>query len=192
MPARGPVARAAEALRRGGLVVYPTDTLYGLGADATNALAVERLLRLKARPDRQPISIAVDSYEAIEPIARLRPAGRRYARTHLPGPYTLLVRPSPSARRRLAPAIAGPDLPTVGVRIPDHPLARALAAALGRPVTATSANPHGQRPARSIAEARRLFGGRVAAYLGGDPPPTGVPSTLVDLTGPAPVERPRA
>ncbi len=184
------IARAVAALRRGEVIVYPTDTLWGLGADATNARAVERLIALKARPDHQPISVAVSSNEEIEPLADLTPERRSYLRTHLPGPFTVLLPPSPAARRTLVPAVAG-DHPTIGIRVPDHPLARALARSLGRPLTATSANRHGTPPARTLAEARRAFGTEVGRYVPADPPPSGAPSTLVDLTGSRVRERPR-
>ncbi len=181
------IRRAIERLRDGGLVVYPTDTLYGIAADATNFEAVEALIRLKGRAGSQPISIAVSSTEEIEPLAELGEEARSYVRTHLPGPYTLLARPSARARRELAAAVVG-DNPTIGIRIPDHPLARELARVIG-PITATSANPHGSPPARSLAESRTHFRSLVG-YLDGGPHPSGNPSTLVDLTGRVP--RPRS
>ena len=168
-------------------MVYPTDTLYGIPADATYFEAVEALIRLKGRTGSQPISIAVSSTEEIEPLAELGEEARSYVRTHLPGPYTLLARPSARARRELAAAVVG-DNPTIGIRIPDHPLARELARVIG-PITATSANPHGSPPARSLAESRTHFRSLVG-YLDGGPHPSGNPSTLVDLTGRVP--RPRS
>lgn len=173
--------RAIDRLRHGELVVYPTDTLYGLGADARNDAAVERLLAAKGRGPAQPISVAVASFEDVEPLARLSPSARSFLRSNLPGPFTLLVPPSPSiARVGLAdPVRAGGE--AIGVRVPDHPLARALARAVG-PITATSANRHGDPPCRTMREARRAFGDRVAVYLDGPPFPSGQPSALVDLT----------
>jgi L-threonylcarbamoyladenylate synthase len=175
---------AARDLARGALVVYPTDTLLGLGARATSARAVDRLVRAKARPPGQPISIAVSSTEEIERLANLSAPARGWIRRLLPGPVTVLVPVSAAARRRLAPALLGPD-GTVGVRVPDHPVARALAYRVG-PITCTSVNRHGEPPARSLANARRAFGGAVARYVGGSPAPTGRPSTLIDLTGATP------
>jgi L-threonylcarbamoyladenylate synthase len=174
------VADAARALGAGRLVVYPTDTLLGVAARATDRRAVDRLIALKGRAPGQPISLAVSSLEEIEPLSVLAPGARRFLRTRLPGPYTVLVRPSARARRSLAPAVAGGE--TLGVRVPDHPLARELARRAG-PITATSANPHGTAPARSVAAARTFFGTSVAVYLTGGPAPSGRPSTLVDLTG---------
>ena len=178
------VADAARALAAGKLVVYPTDTLYGLGARATDRAAVDRLVRAKGRAAAQPVSVALSSTEEIEPLAVLAPAARRFLRNHLPGPYTVLVRPSAFARRTLAPPIvANPG--AIGVRIPDHPVARELARRIG-PLTATSANRHGEPPSATIAAARRVFASRVAVYVPDGPHPSGRPSELVDLTGPEP------
>jgi tRNA threonylcarbamoyl adenosine modification protein (Sua5/YciO/YrdC/YwlC family) len=179
------VADAARALVAGQLVVYPTDTLWGLAARATDRSAVARLIAAKGRAPDQPISIAVSSFEEAEPLGRLTPAGRRFLRTQLPGPFTVLLPPSLPARRDLAPAIAGGW--ALGLRIPDHPLARELARRAG-PITATSANRHGEPPARSIEEARRSLGDAVSVYLADGPAPPGQPSTLIDLTH----DRPRA
>ncbi|HTT15473.1 MAG TPA: L-threonylcarbamoyladenylate synthase [Thermoplasmata archaeon] len=175
------VADAARALAAGALVVYPTDTLWGLAARADDRSALDRLVAAKGRAPDQPISVAVSALDEVEPFAELSPWARGFLRGHLPGPYTVLVRPSARARRALAPAVASG--PTIGFRVPDHPLARELARRAG-PITATSANRHGAPPARSLAEARRTLGSAVAVYLAGGPAPTGRPSTLVDLTGP--------
>ncbi len=182
------VAAAARALAAGALVVYPTDTLLGLGARAARRDAVARLQRAKGRSPGQAISIAVGSYEEVEALALLTPATRRFLRRHLPGPYTLLLPPSPQARRRFPAAIAGGR--AIGIRIPDHPVARELARRAG-PITATSANRHGEPSARTVAEARRSLGDAVAVYLPARPAPAGRPSTLVDLTGARPRRRPR-
>ncbi|MCI4350901.1 MAG: Sua5/YciO/YrdC/YwlC family protein, partial [Thermoplasmata archaeon] len=103
------VDAAVRDLARGALVVYPTDTLFGLGARATSAAAVERLLAAKARPADQPISIAVSSTEEIEPLARLSVRARGWIRRLLPGPVTVLVPASALARKRLAGPVIGPD-----------------------------------------------------------------------------------
>jgi L-threonylcarbamoyladenylate synthase len=181
---RPTVADAARALASGRLVAYPTDTLLGLGARATDPTAVRRLLAAKGRPVGQPISVAVSSVEEVERLATLSTAARRFLRTHLPGPYTLLVRPSAVARRELASAVLAGGR-TLGVRVPDHPVARELARRAG-PLTATSANVHDHPPCRTPAEVRRTFGPQVSVALPARPPVSGVPSTLVDLTGPRP------
>lgn len=187
---RSTVALAARALVSGRLVVYPTDTLWGLGARASDPAAVERLLAAKGRPPGRATSVAVSSPAEVEALAELTPAGRRFVRTHLPGPYTLLVRPSRRARRSIARALLAPD-GSLGLRVPDHATARELARRAG-PLTATSANRHGRPPCDGVASARRAFAREVAVYLAGPPKPSGEPSVLVDLTGPRPRGRARA
>ena len=172
---------ASGSLAAGKLVVYPTDTLLGLGASATSSTAVAALLEAKERPSGMPISIAVSSMEEAELLVEWPDAARAIARRMLPGPVTLLVPSSAMARRVLAPALLGPD-GSLGIRVPDHPVARELARAAG-PITATSANRHGEPPCRTIADARRVFGSRVETYVSDGPAPSGRPSTLVDLRG---------
>lgn len=185
------LARAIDRLRHGGLVVYPTDTLYGLGADARNERAVQRLLDAKGRSGARPVSVAVSSFEEVEPLGELSRPARAFLRSTLPGPYTLLLPAAPGFRRLGLAAPVGVKGRSIGVRLPNHPLARALAQAVG-PITATSANRHGEPPCRTISEARRAFGDTVDAYLDGAPRPSGRPSTLVDWTqGDSPKLRPR-
>lgn len=173
------VATAARALAAGRLVVYPTDTLLGLGARATDRRAVARLEALKERPAGQPLSVALSSTEEVEEWADLTPAARRWARRHLPGPYTVLVRPSPWATHRLPPSVVPPG-GALAARVPDHPVARELARRVG-PIVATSANRHGALPCRTVDAARRAFRSQVAVYVPAHPAPSGRPSTLVDL-----------
>jgi L-threonylcarbamoyladenylate synthase len=171
---------AVRALAAGRLVVYPTDTLYGLGARAGDPEAVTRLAAAKGRPPGMPVSVTVSSTAEVEALGVLSAEARRFVRTHLPGPYTVLVRGSTLARRSLAGATSG-RRGTVGLRVPAHPIARELARRAG-PITATSANPHGRPPSRTALEARHAFGDAVAVYLSGAPRPSGRPSQLVDLT----------
>jgi L-threonylcarbamoyladenylate synthase len=182
----GPLDAATEALRRGALVVYPTDTLVGLGALATDASAVDRLAEAKGRPDGMPLSVAFSSLDEVEPFVLLSEEGRAFCRRRLPGPFTLLAKASPQARRRLAPAILASGR-SLGFRIPDHPVARELARRVG-PVVSTSANRHGEPPALDLAMARATFSDRVAVYVPLIPAPSGVASRLVDLNGPEPRE----
>ena len=171
---------ALRALAAGELVVYPTDTLFGLAARAEDPEAVARVDRTKGRPSAPPVSVAVSSVEEVDRLVSASPSARRFLRTHLPGPYTVLLRPSAYARRRLAPGLFSEE-GTLGVRVPDHPIARELARRAG-PLTATSANLHGRPPCRTLRAARRAFGATVRVYLAGGPLPSGRPSTLIDLT----------
>ena len=180
---------AVRALAAGQLVVYPTDTLLGLGARADDPRAVDRLLSAKDRPSGMPVSIAVSSMEELEELVDWDRPERGIARRLLPGPVTLIVRASVRARRTLAAPIVAPD-GSVGIRIPDHAAARDLARRAG-PITATSANRHGLPPCRTVAAARQSFGDRVAVYVRAGPPPPGRASMLVDLRGSSPRFVPR-
>jgi L-threonylcarbamoyladenylate synthase len=175
---------AVRSLEAGRIVAYPTDTLLGLGVRASDGGAVERLRIAKGRPDGMPVSVAVSSTEEVESMLDLGPAGRRFVRLQLPGPFTVLAPPTRAGRDAVAASTLGPD-GRLGMRVPDHPLARELARRAG-PITSTSANRHGEPPCRTIADARRAFGREVAAYVPGGPEPSGHPSTLVDLSGPRP------
>ena len=179
-----PLAAAVEAVRRGQPIVYPTDTLWGLGVRPGDARAVRRLYELKDRPGGMPVSVAFSSYEELEPFVELSSAARATVRRWLPGPFTFLLRASVKARRQWVPSVLG-ESPTVGVRIPDHRVARELLARTG-PLTTTSANRHGRPPCRSVADARQVFGHRVGAYVDAGPAPSGRPSTIVVLTGTRP------
>ncbi len=165
--------QAVAALRRGDLIVYPTETLYALGADAASPAALHRLFAAKAREPGKPVAlIAADPAMAFA-IARDIPApARRLAEVFWPGPLTLVI----AAKAGLPRALVGAD-GGVGIRVSSHPIARALARRLGRPITATSANLAGQPPARTLAQARAAFGRKVKVYLeggvlGGSPPST--------------------
>ncbi|MCI4347694.1 MAG: threonylcarbamoyl-AMP synthase [Thermoplasmata archaeon] len=179
-----PLAAAVRAVRKGRPILYPTDTLWGLGVRPDDPAGVRRLYALKDRPGGMPVAVAVSSYEELEPFVELSPITRSIVRRWLPGPFTFLLRAGRKARREWTPAVLG-ESRTVGVRIPDHPVARALLAKTG-PLTTTSANRHGHPPYRSASEARRVFGRRVGAYVTGGEPPSGRPSTIVVLTGPRP------
>jgi L-threonylcarbamoyladenylate synthase len=174
------LARAIEALRAGELVVYPTETFYGIAANALSAAAVERIHALKGREPGKPIAlIAADSASAFA-LARIVPEpARRLAEIFWPGPLTLVM----PARDGLLDGIVGAD--GVGVRVSPHPIAQALAAGLGCPITATSANLAGAPPAATIESARDSLGGRVSIYLDGGTLNGGAPSTVVafDSTG---------
>lgn len=175
------VSRAAAVLRRGGLVAYPTETFYGLGAWITRADALERLWQLKERPRHAPFLALVESLEALpqlaSPEALGQPALGRLAEQFWPGPLTLVLDARPGLHR----TVIGPD-GGVAVRVSSHPLATRLVRAVGGPITSTSANRRGQRPARSTAALRRsglaadldfiLEGGQTTGTL---------PSTVVRL-----------
>lgn len=157
-------------------MVYPTETLYGLGVDATDERALGRLVDLKGREEGKPISVLVGDRAMLDTIAAEVPvAAERLMRRFWPGPLTIAVPARPGVSRRLT---AGGG--TIGVRCSSHPLAAALVAGLGRPLTAPSANPAGAPPPRTVAEARRYFGDAIDAWVDGGVLPGGVGSTVVD------------
>ncbi|MFC7135963.1 L-threonylcarbamoyladenylate synthase [Halobaculum litoreum] len=168
------VAAAAAAIGAGDLVVYPTETVYGLGADATAPTAVDRVYDLKDRPRDKPLSVA---FGDVETALSLLPAGdraTRFARAFLPGPVTVVV-----ARGDALPPELTDGGSRVGIRVPDHPTARELAAAAG-PITATSANRSGAGSVRRVADLDPRIREGVAAVLDGGETPGGRGSTVVD------------
>jgi L-threonylcarbamoyladenylate synthase len=180
---------AVEKVRAGGLVAYPTETVWGLGADACSEAAVASLRRWKGRADDQPISVLVDAPDALTALGcEPRDAAGRLAAAFWPGPLTLVVR----CARGFATGVARAD-GAVGLRCSSHPVASAFAAALARagagPVTATSLNPSGEPAARDFAQARALCRGAGAPHLLDDEPDAGGgrESTVLDLTGAKPV-----
>jgi L-threonylcarbamoyladenylate synthase len=184
-------ALALERLAAGGLVAFPTETLWALGADASSAAAVTLLRRWKGRESERPISVFVAGVEALAEVGAVLPeAGRRLAARWWPGPLTLVLR----CARRLAPGVARAD-GAVGFRCSPHPVAAELVrrdarAGLG-PLTATSLNRSGAPPARSRGEAAALCADALEApWLLPVPGPDaggGAPSSVVDLTGPHPL-----
>lgn len=176
----GLVQAAVEALDRGELVVYPTDTLYGLGADALNPEAVVRVFEAKGRPRSEPLSVAVAGLDMMQRLVRVGPLARGIAERFLPGPLTLVLPPLPGVPDELLGRSEG-----LGVRVPRHPVALELCARFG-PLTATSANLHGGEEPRSCGAARRQLGARAALYLDAGPAPLGRGSTVLDLTGARP------
>ena len=172
------VRRGAEVIRAGGLVAFPTETVYGLGADAISAAAVARIFEAKERPRGNPLIVHLASAAALETIAAVvPPLALDAAARFWPGPLTLVL-----PRAATVPLITTGGLETVAVRVPAHPVARALIAACGRPIAAPSANRSG-RPSPTRAEhVREDLDGRVELILDGGPTPVGVESTVLDMT----------
>lgn len=175
-------ARALAALERGETIVFPTETFYGLGADALNAAAVARLVEIKGRDPANPIPLIIADRKMLTAIAReVSPVADRLARAFWPGPLTLVLPAKPGL-----PAPLVNSAGEIGVRISSHPLAARLARELGRPITATSANPAGRAPARAVEEARGYFAGKIEIYLDGGRLGAPKGSTVVGVVGTAP------
>jgi L-threonylcarbamoyladenylate synthase len=179
-PDEAVVARAADALRAGGLIVYPTETLYALGAAGLLASAAGRVRLAKGRSDGHPLPLIVADAEAARTVCAAWPsAADALAARFWPGPLTFVLPASGSV-----PVEVTAGTGNVAVRVSGLALARALARAAG-PLVSTSANRSGEPPATSCAEALAAVGGAIALALDGGPC-TGAPSTIVDLTGDRP------
>jgi len=171
------VARALETIRRGGLIVFPTDTVYGLAADPFNRQAVARLFAVKGRDANKAIAVLVGAAEQLDQVTRSfsESAGRLVER-FWPGALTVVVPRHPDLPTELT------AYPTVGVRMPDHPFALRLLQATG-PLATTSANRSGGPNTVTAQEVQEQLGDQVDLVLDGGPCPGGVPSTVVDCTG---------
>ena len=175
------VRRAARLVRAGALVAFPTETVYGLGADATNDEAIAAVYAAKDRPRVNPLIVHLDGAAAAEREASFDTRARRLAERFWPGALTLVVRRRSDSR--LSPLVSA-GLDTVGVRVPAHPVALALLAAARRPVAAPSANPSGRLSPTTAKHVAAALGGRVALILDAGPCRIGVESTVVDLSAP--------
>jgi len=181
-PDRHALLRAAAILRGGGIVAYPTDTLYGLAADPASAAAMAQLYRIKGRPVDLAIPLIASGIAQIEAAGgALGPATRRLADAFWPGPLTLVIPAWPG----LDPSVhAGRG--TVAIRVPDHPVASLLADACGWPITSTSANRSGEPATTEPETVRRALGLELDGLIDGGPSPGGPPSTIVDASGGVP------
>ena len=174
---------AAAILRRGGLVAFPTETVYGLGANALDPEAIAGVFRAKGRPADNPLIVHLADPADLPRVARaVPPPAAELAARWWPGPLTLVLDAHPDV-----PAITTGGHSTVGVRVPDHPVARALIAEAGVPVAAPSANRSGRPSPTTAAHVAGDLGGRIDAIVDGGPCTVGVESTVVDARGPTPV-----
>ncbi len=174
------LARLAGVLARGGLVAVPTETVYGLAADALNPTACRAIFRAKGRPVTDPLIVHVRTLAQADEVAVLNPAARRLAAAFWPGPLTLVL-----PKRAGVPAIVTAGLDSVAVRMPSHRLLRTLLRLCGRPLAAPSANPFGYISPTTAAHVRAGLGARIAHILDGGACAIGVESTILDLRDPA-------
>jgi L-threonylcarbamoyladenylate synthase len=174
--------RAAELLRKGGVVAFPTETVYGLGANAFDVRAVARIFDIKRRPEFDPLIVHVlDAAMLATVVAGIPPQARTLIDRFWPGPLTLVLR-----KHGNVPGLVTAGLDTVAVRMPSHPIARALLERTGLPLAAPSANPFGYLSPTRAEHVLRLLGEHVDAIVNGGPSEHGVESTIV-LLEPAPV-----
>jgi L-threonylcarbamoyladenylate synthase len=172
------VREVADVLRRGGIVAYPTETFYGLGALAADAAAVARLARAKGRPDGKPLPLLAADRAAVEAVAVLDGGAARLADAFWPGPLTLVL----PARPGLAPEVTA-GTATVGIRVPSAEVARALAREAGGALVSTSANLAGEPPPVRAGDLAPALRARLDAVLDGGETPGGLPSTVAAVDG---------
>ena len=174
----GPIKQAAELLRAGGIVAYPTETVYGLAADTANESAIKRLFEVKQRKADQAILILIPSVNALNDYAaHVPPLAAHLVKQFWPGDLTLIFKASP----HVSPLLTGGS-GKIGIRLSSHPVAAALAREMGRAITSTSANVSGSPPCRHPVELPDVFGDRVDLVLDAGPSGGGTPSTVLDIT----------
>ncbi|MGI8428475.1 MAG: L-threonylcarbamoyladenylate synthase [Solirubrobacteraceae bacterium] len=178
------IASAGDLLRRGRLVAFPTETVYGLGADATSDTAVAEIFAAKARPSFNPLIAHVADAPAAFDQGVFSPAARRLAEAFWPGPLTLVVR---AAAHGSVSLLARAGLDSVALRVPAHPVARALIAAAGRPIAAPSANRSGRVSPTAAEHVLHDLDGRIDVVLDGGTTTVGIESTIVSCLGPDPI-----
>lgn len=181
LPASDPqsIQRAADVIRNGGLVAFPTETVYGLGCDALNPEAVARVFEVKQRPRFDPLIVHIadrTELDSLAPFVSARDRGLMNA--FWPGPLTLVLH-----KRAPVPDLVTAGLPTVAIRMPDHPVAQALIREAGVPIAAPSANPFGYVSPTCAQHVVDGLGDRVDLILDGGPCPLGVESTILSMTG---------
>jgi L-threonylcarbamoyladenylate synthase len=183
------VAQVGRVILQGGVAAFPTETFYGLGADAQNEEALQRIFRIKGREENKPLLLLIGAREWLSSwVRRIDPVADRLIESFWPGPLTLVFEALP----RLSPLLTG-GTGTIGVRISPHPVARALVQTVGRPITATSANLSGQPSASLAAEVFNALGDRLDAILDGGQTPGGLGSTVLDVSSAKPrIVRPGA
>ncbi|MBU4265966.1 MAG: threonylcarbamoyl-AMP synthase [Candidatus Altiarchaeales archaeon] len=172
------IKRAADIIREGGLVAFPTETVYGLGADALNPHAVARVFEVKNRPHFDPMIVHINSLACIEQLClKVDERARRLMERFWPGPLTLVL-----PKSQVVPDIVTAGLPTVAVRMPSHPVALELIKEAGTPIAAPSANLFGHLSPTSAEHVREQVGSKVDLILDGGKCPVGVESTVISLT----------
>lgn len=174
------LAQAAQVLQQGGLVAFPTETVYGLGANALNATAVARIFAAKGRPTFDPLIVHVSNLEMLQQVVQsISQPAQTLIERFWPGPLTLVL-----PKTKAVPGLVTAGLPTVAVRMPAHPIARSLIEQAGLPIAAPSANPFGYLSPTRATHVERMLGDKVDLILDGGPTQFGVESSILLLSNP--------
>ena len=177
-PAPGPVREAAEAILRGGVVAFPTDTVYGFSCSLMDPAAVEFVYRLKKRPGHLSVIALIPEPDAVYPLVDSLPeVAESLMKRFWPGPLSIIFKASPLVSMR----VRG-ERGTVALRVPKHPLCHALLDAVGGPLVSSSANLSGQPPCADAEEIVRVFGNQIDVILDGGPAVATLPSTVIDVS----------
>ena len=171
-PTKKLIEKAVDILKNGGLIVYPTETCYGIGCDALNENAVEKVYRVKKREKKKPISIIVSSLEMMRKYGKITKEVEYLVKKFMPGPLTIVVE-----KKRTIPDILNPK--EIAFRISSHPIAQQLVKELDKPITATSANISGSKPIYSSEEIVKIFNGKVDMIIDSGNLPLIQPSTII-------------
>jgi len=175
---REDIQEAIELLSQGKIIAYPTDTLYGLGVDALNPEAIEALYRLKMRSSHRPMSIMVPHESWQEWVSDVPEYATKLAQKYFPGPITMIMH----AGNKLPDILTKSTNGTIGIRVPNHPLCLELTRVFKRPIITTSANLSNKPAAQTPEEIRDYFEDRVSLILEDETPPSGVASTVIDVS----------
>ena len=175
-PSKGGMLTASQIVRRGGLVVYPTETVYGLGCNPFDIDAVKRVFQVKGER-KKPLPILASSINYVEKIACMTRDGKKLAQRFWPGPLTVIF-----SKKRVLPDVVTSSLDTVGVRVPKHDVARELIRLCGGLLIGTSANVSGENPPRTVEEVAQELKNQVDAIIDCGSTEFGIPSTIVDLS----------
>lgn len=172
------VKKAVSLLKQGKVIIFPTETVYGIGADALNKKAAAKIFRLKKRPKNQPLQILISDISDVKKFAsRVPQKAMRLMKKSWPGPLTAVVK-----KNERIPDIVTGGLKTVGIRMPDHPLTLEIIKALGRPIAASSANISGKKPPKTAKEAEKHFNRGISLVIDGRRCRIGKASTVIDTT----------
>lgn len=180
-PQKHLINKVVETLKKGGVIAYPTDTIYGIGCDIFNKKAMDKIIRIKGRDKKKPMSFVCSDLSHISQFARVSNYAYRIMKRLLPGPYTFILEASSMVPRSVAP-----KRKTVGIRIPDSEITLSIVKALGNPIISTSANISGENVISDPFDIEGLFGNQLDAVVDGGNL-TGDPSTVIDLSGDKPI-----